>query len=236
MRRVLSLYETTIGKKWVMATTGILLVGFVIAHMLGNLKVYTDLAGPSHDGHYALDQYGHWLRTFGEPALPRMGLLWIARLVLLGAVALHIHAAVTLTRLSRAARDTGYRKFQPEASNYASRTMRIGGVLLVGFIVYHILHFTTGHAHTGPFEHGAVHANLVNAFSLWWVAALYVLAMVFLGLHLYHGVWSLTQTLGWDNPRFEPWRRRIALGIALLVALGNISIPVAVLTGIVQLP
>lgn len=231
MRRVLTLYSTTIGKKIVMAVTGILLVGFVLGHMIGNLKLYM---GP-HDGDYALDHYAHGLRVFGDPFLGEYQFIWIARAVLLLAVALHVWSAISLKSATAAARPQRYAKSAYQESTLASRTMLFGGILLVVFIVFHLLHFTTGHVTPGmDFVYGEVQANVTNGLSVPWVAAFYVIAMVALGLHLYHGVWSMLQTLGVNHPRYNPWRRKLALAVALIIALANISFPVAVLTGAVE--
>jgi succinate dehydrogenase / fumarate reductase cytochrome b subunit len=230
MRRVLTLYSTTIGKKVVMASTGILLVGFVIGHMLGNLKLYMT----PHDGDYALDHYAEGLRTLGDPFLPETGFLWIFRVVMLGAVALHVWSAWSLKRLSDGARSVKYKKSSYEESNAASRTMFWGGLLLAAFIVFHILHFTTGTIAPGfEFRHGEVQANVTGGLSVWWVALFYVVAMVALGMHLYHGVWSMLQTLGVNHPRYNSWRRKLAIAIAVVIAIANISFPLAILSGAV---
>lgn len=231
MRRVLTLYSTTVGKKVVMAVTGILLVGFVLGHMAGNLKLYL----APHDGDYALDHYGHGLRVFGDPFLAEGQFLWLFRLVLLAAVALHIWSAISLKLAANAARPQRYAKTAYQESTLASRTMIWGGILLVVFIVFHILHFTTGHVTPGmEFVHGEVHANVTNGLSVPWVAAFYVIAMIALGMHLYHGVWSMLQTLGVNHPRYNHWRRNLALAVALIVTIANISFPVAIVTGAVK--
>jgi succinate dehydrogenase / fumarate reductase cytochrome b subunit len=225
MRRVFSFYSTTIGKKVVMAVTGIILVGFVIGHMLGNLKLYL--------GAESLNAYGAFLREFGYPLFPHEAFLWFVRIVLLVSVFLHIKSAWDLTQLSHAARPDDYRQLVRQDSTYAAHAMRWGGVFLVVFIVYHILHFTTGQLHP-HFEHGEVYANVVTGFSVWWAAVIYLLAMIPLGLHLYHGVWSMMQTLGINHPRYNHLRRGVAMVIAWLVVLGNISFPIAVLAGVVK--
>lgn len=231
MHRYLSLHSTTVGKKAIMAVTGIILVGFVIGHMLGNLKLYL----PAHDGVAALDHYAEGLRTFGAPFLAHNQFLWIARIVLLASVGLHIWAAITLKLRTNAARPIGYRKVDHDASTAASRTMIWGGLLLLVFVVFHILHFTTGDVTPGyQFQAGEVQHNVTAGLSVAWVAVFYVVAMIFLGLHLYHGVWSMLQTLGVNHPRYNTWIHRLALLIALVVAIGNISFPVAVLTGMVH--
>ncbi|MGB5814206.1 MAG: succinate dehydrogenase cytochrome b subunit [Thermoanaerobaculia bacterium] len=225
---LLSFYRTAVGKKTVMAVSGILLFGFVLAHMLGNLKLYL--------GADELNHYAEWLREVGSPLFPHGSLLWIARLVLLAAVAVHITAATQLTLLSWQARPESYKEREAIEATYASRTMRWGGVLIALFIVYHLAHFTWGPswAHS-DFISGDVYHNVVAGFSVWWVSAFYIVAQLALGLHLYHGLWSLFQTLGWyvdENPR--DWRRRFALVFALVIVLGNISFPLAVLAGLVR--
>lgn len=231
MSRFLALHSTSVGKKAIMAVTGIVLVGFVIGHMVGNLKLYM----PAHGGLPALDHYAEGLRVFGDPFLGEGQFLWLFRIILLGSVGLHIWAAITLKMQSNAARPVGYRKVTHQESTAASRTMIWGGMLLLVFVVFHILHFTTGDIAPGfEFERGAVYANVTGGLSVPWVAAFYVVAMICLGMHLYHGVWSMLQTLGANNPRYNSLLRRLALLVALIVAIGNISFPVAVLTGMVH--
>ena len=204
MPTVASFFTSTIGKKVVMAVTGVVLVGFVVAHMAGNLQLYL---GPE-----ALNAYGHALREL----LHGTG-LWIARAVLLAAVALHVWAATSLTLQSRAARPVGYRKQSWTESTYASRTMRWSGPILLLFILYHLAHFTTGHAHP-QFVEEDVFGNVVVGFQSGPVVFFYLMAMLALGLHLYHGIWSMLQTLGLSHPRYNPWRhalcdRRDATGV-----------------------
>lgn len=219
------LYRSAVGKKAVMAVSGIILFGFVLIHMIGNLKLY---GGPQD-----LDNYGGWLREVGYPALPHQGALWIARAVLLAAVVLHIWAAWQVTRMSRDARPQGYAMRRPVQMSYASRTMRWGGVIILLFVVYHLLDFTTGTVNPG-FEEGAVRRNMLASFSLWYVSLFYIVAQVALGFHLYHGLWSLFQSLGWNHPRFNRWRNGFAHAFAWIVTLGNISFPLAVMTGLVR--
>jgi succinate dehydrogenase / fumarate reductase cytochrome b subunit len=224
MKRVLGLYDTSVGKKIAMALSGAVLVLFVIGHMVGNLKVY--------QGSEAFNHYAEGLRQFGSPFLGRGQLLWLVRLALLAAVVIHIAAAIQLTRLSRAARQQGYRKFDSLVFSYASRTMVWGGLIILAFVIYHLMHFTFGNAHP-DFVTGDAYHNLVAGFRVWPVSAAYVIAMIPLGLHLYHGVWSAFQTLGANNPRYNRWRRPLAATIALAVVLVNVSFPVAVLLGAV---
>ncbi len=230
MATALMLYRSTIGKKVVMAVTGLILVGFVVVHMVGNLKVYT---GAVH-----LNEYAEFLRVVGEPALPRETILWLARIVLLGSVGLHIWMAIELTRLDKASRPQRY-AVKKVTTSYASRTMRWGGVIITLFVVYHILHFTLGQVGYAPGTYQPedpnngfqTYANIVNGFKVWPVSLFYIVAMFALGLHLYHGVWSMFQTLGLNNNRWNNILRGVAIGTAVAVVLGNISIPIAVLTG-----
>lgn len=221
---VVSFYRSAIGKKAVMAVTGIMLFGFVLMHMAGNLKLFL---GPD-----AINHYGEWLREVGEPALPRGGALLIARAVLLMAVVLHIDAAVRLTRMNQKARPVDYRKREYEAASYASRTMRWGGVIILLFVLYHLAHFTWGTVHP-DFRTGDVYHNIVTGFSVPWVSGIYIAANLALGFHLYHGLWSMFQSLGWNHPRFNHWRRNFAIAFALVVTLGNIALPLAVMAKVV---
>lgn len=218
-------YRSAVGKKAVMAVTGVILFGFVLVHMLGNLKLYL---GAEH-----MNDYAHWLRAVGAPAVPETGLLWIFRLVLLGAVVLHIWSAYSLTRMNWAARPVGYAGREFVKASYAARTMRWGGVIILLFVVYHLLHLTFGSAHP-QFVPNDPYRNVVVGFRVWWVSAFYILANLALGLHLYHGLWSMFNSVGLTNARFESWRRNFAMAFALIVTLGNVSFPVAVLMGIVR--
>src|SRR5262249_49077293 len=177
--------------------------------------------------------YARFLRTVGTPAVPPSGLLWIARIVLLVAVVLHIWAAWQVTRASRAARPRRYDRREVVQATYAARTMRWGGVIILLFVGYHLLDLTFGKLNPG-FEEGDVYGNVVASFSVWWVALFYVVAQVALGLHLYHGLWSLFQSLGWSHPRYDRWRRGFATAFSWLITLGNVSFPIAVLSGLVR--
>jgi succinate dehydrogenase / fumarate reductase cytochrome b subunit len=222
-----ALFRSQVGKKALMGLTGIVLFGFVLLHMLGNLKVYL---GAEDFNHYA-----EWLREFGTPLLPHSGFLWILRLLLLIAVGVHILAAYQVTRSGWMARPQRYGRYEHQRSDYASRTIRWGGVIIALFVFYHLAHFTWGWSWAHPsFVVGDPYQNLVVGFRNGWISALYILAQVFLGLHLYHGLWSLFQSLGWSHPRFNSWRRHFARSFALMISMGNISFPLAVLTGVVQ--
>ena len=219
MNRAVRFYRTAIGKKVVMAITGLIGIGFVIGHMSGNLLAF---AGPDE-----LNAYAHFLQSTGE-------LLWIMRVVLIAAVILHVVAAVQLTQQNRAARPTGYVQREPQVSTWAARTMRWGGVMLLIFIVLHILHFTTGDwKPSGSFSESDVYSNIVLSFRIWWVTLFYVVAMIALGLHLYHGAWSSVRSLGLSQPSPKPLHRTIALGIAILLWIGFTAVPVAVFVGLI---
>jgi succinate dehydrogenase cytochrome b subunit len=217
MRRFTGFFSSSVGKKAVMAVTGVLLLGFVLGHALGNLQIFL--------GREAMNAYAVTLRTL----LHGTG-LWIARGGLLAAVGLHIWAAFSLTRMNRAARPRGYRERSNLASTYASRTMRWSGVIVALFVVYHLLHLTWGSAHP-DFRHGDVYHNFIVGFQQPLVSLFYIAAMVCLGLHMQHGVWSLLQTLGLSHPRYNPWRRALAVAVTVVVVGINIAFPLAVLTG-----
>jgi succinate dehydrogenase / fumarate reductase, cytochrome b subunit len=226
-------YRSSLGKKAVMAATGLILFGWIFAHMVGNLKLFM----PDHPDEHgvvrpAMDIYAVGLRELGAPVLPESALLWLTRILLLVCVILHIHAAYALTRMSSAARPVDYRDRQFVKASYASRTMRWGGVIILLFIIYHLLHLTTGQANPW-FKPGEVHNNVVYGLRVWWVAAVYILANLALGLHLYHGVWSMFGSLGVTNPRVEQWRRPFASLFAFVITLANVAFPLAVLTGFV---
>jgi succinate dehydrogenase / fumarate reductase cytochrome b subunit len=216
----LTLTRSTIGLKVVMAVTGVVLVGFVIAHMLGNLQVYL---GPE-----TLNAYGEFLHS-------KPGLLWGARTVLLVSVFGHIVSAYRLASRNSDARPVGYAKRRYVATNYAARTMVWSGPILLLFIVYHLLHLTVGYS-AGDYVHDPanVYGNVVGSFQNPFVSLFYIVAMLALGKHLFHGVWSLFQSLGLSHPRYDAKRRTLATAVALAVVIGNISIPVSVLLGIVQ--
>lgn len=211
---------STIGRKVIMAVTGAILFGFVLVHMLGNLQVYL---GPE-----AMNNYGLFLRQ----VLHGTG-IWIARAVLLAAAALHVWSATSLTLDSRRARPVGYREQKWRESTYASRTMRWSGVILLLFVIYHLLHFTTGTLHQSFIE-GDVYHNFVAGFRVVPVSIAYIVAMLALGLHLRHGLWSMCQTLGVSHPRYMRAAHVGAWIFAAIIVIGNISFPLAVLAGIVK--
>src|ERR1700681_386337 len=224
------LYRSAVGKKAVMAVTGILLFGFVLAHLIGNLKLYEP---GLYEGKKYINAYGDFLRHVGEPALPAYGALWIVRVVLLAAVILHIWAAWQVSRLSQSARPHDYARKLKRHTSYASRTMRWGGVIILLFVIYHLLDFTAGKGNPSYIA-GDVYHNVVASFSVWYISLFYIVAQVALGFHLYHGLWSLFQSLGWNSPRFNPWRSGFAHTFAWIITLGNISFPLAVLSGLIH--
>jgi len=225
MPRVVALWRSLIGQKILMAITGLVLFLFVIGHLFGNLKVF--------EGAERFNAYAQGLRTAGAPLFARGELLWVVRLVLLGSVGVHAWAAAALTGVSWRARPVAYRRLDPVATTYAARTMRVGGVLLALFIVFHLLDLTFGRVNPA-FEPGNVYHNLVASFQVWPTSAAYIVAMLALGLHLYHGLWSALQTLGLNRPPTERWRRSAAGLVALVITGGYIAVPVAVLAGVLR--
>jgi len=227
---VLDFYSTAVGKKYVMAITGIMLLGFVLVHMIGNLKMYL---GAEH-----LNHYGEFLRELLVPIMPRTVVLWLMRLGLLGAGFLHVHAAVSLTRLNRQARSVKYQSPRDyQVATFASRTMRWTGIIVFLFVFWHLADLTWGWWNAtggdGEFVRGDAYGNVVRSFERVPVSVLYIVANLALGTHLYHGVWSLFQSMGWNNPKFKEWRRYLAVAFATLIVVGNVSFPIAVLAGIV---
>ncbi|HEY4101482.1 MAG TPA: succinate dehydrogenase cytochrome b subunit [Gemmatimonadales bacterium] len=215
MNRLFALWDTTVGKKVAMATTGVVMILFLISHTISNVLIFSN---PAH-----LDSYAAWLRSLG-PAL------WVARAILLACVLIHIAAAYQLTMRARRARPIQYSKHEQQVATYASRTMRWGGVLLAVFIVFHILHFTTGTFHP-DFHRGEVGRNVMEGMAVTPVAIFYLIAMLALGLHFAHGIWSAFQTLGFDHPSYRRARLILAWSLAILVAGGLATIPIASLLG-----
>ena len=211
-------WHSSVGKKAVMAVTGLIMIGFLISHMLANLQVFT---GPT-----AINEYAAMLRRTGP-------LLWIARAGLLASLVLHVVAAYQLTQRKSNARPVGYADRDPQVSTFASRTIRWGGLLLLVFIILHLLHFTFGTLHPA-FDARDVYGNVVVAFEQWWVVLLYLIAMVLLGLHLYHGTWSSMRTLGLSRPSTNPLKRRATAAIAWALYLGFSLVPIGVIAGLVR--
>lgn len=230
MSKILSFYRSALGKKAVMAVTGIIFWGFVLAHMIGNLKIFEGAEGLNH--------YAAYLREMLTPLVPETGLLWILRIVLLVALVLHVYSTIALTRMNRAARPVGYERRNVVQAGFAERTMRWSGFAILAFLIYHILHFTTGTLHRNFQGHEGgefhVYENVTYAFQTWWVLAIYLLAAALVGMHLYHGLWSLFQSLGWNHPRYNPLRRRFAVAFSLLISIGFAIPPILVWAGVIR--
>ncbi|MFJ7198721.1 MULTISPECIES: succinate dehydrogenase [unclassified Streptomyces] len=220
-----TLWDSSIGKKTIMAVSGLIMLLYLVVHMIGNLKIFF---GSGEFNHYA-----HWLRTMGEPFLHYEWALWIVRVVLVAAVVLHAVSAYQLSRRDIRARPAAYVHRKPRAS-YATRTMRWGGIILALFIVWHILDLTTGTVHPGGFQSGHPYQNVIDTFSTWYGNTIYIVAMLALGLHVQHGFWSAAQTLGAGNATRDRVLKTIANALAAVLTLGFISVPVAVMTGVVS--
>ena len=233
MTRLTSLYKSTIGKKFIAAVTGLILFGFLIGHVAGNLKVFT---GTSANGVPHIDEYGQFLKVMGEPILPYMAGLWVARVVLLVSLILHMIVVIQLALYSAEARPINYVKSKRAVATLPALWMLFSGILVLGFIVFHILHFTTGTIQLGEFEHGYIYNNLSNSFTKWPVAIGYSVVMVVLGFHLFHGVWSMFQTFGIDNPDRNRGLRLFAMVATAALVIGFAAVPVAFLLGFMDPP
>lgn len=231
---LLDLYGTAVGKKYVMAITGLIGIGFVLTHMIGNLKMYLGVITEGDEQVYDIDIYGEFLRELLVPILPRTYLLWGLRLVLIGALILHLHAAWSLTQLNRKARSVKYQSARDyQIASFASRSMRWTGIIVLAFLAWHLADLTWGWANP-DFVRGAAYRNIDASLSRIPVAVLYIVANIALGIHLFHGTWSLFQSLGANNPRFNAWRKGLAASVATLIVAGNVSFPIAVLAGVVE--
>jgi succinate dehydrogenase / fumarate reductase cytochrome b subunit len=233
LRWLREVWRSTIGKKLIVAITGVILAAYVIAHMLGNLK---SLQGDGGGEGAAIDTYAEWIRTFGEPLIPREGVLWTVRAILLAALVIHVAGIIQLIRRNRAARPEGHRHANVYKRTLSSRTMTATGFLLLAFIVFHILQFTTLTVQPTPLAEGAVYANVYAAFQEWWLVAIYVGAVVLLGFHLRHALWSVLQTHGFDKPNRNPTFRRGATATAVLIAVGFAAVPIAAWVGLLPEP
>ncbi|WP_079049343.1 succinate dehydrogenase [Streptomyces torulosus] len=220
-----TVWDSSVGKKTVMAVSGLIMLAYLVVHMLGNLKIFF--------GSAEFNGYAHWLRTLGEPFLHHEWALWIVRVVLVAAVVAHATAAYQLSRRDIRARPTKYVHTRRRAS-YATRTMRWGGVILGLFIVWHILDLTTGTVHPNGFQSGHPYQNVIDTFSTWYGNVIYLVAMLALGLHIRHGFWSAAQTLGAGSRTRDRALKAIANVLALVLTLGFVSVPVAVMTGVVS--
>jgi succinate dehydrogenase / fumarate reductase cytochrome b subunit len=211
-------YRTSLGKKIVMAVTGAIMIGFLVTHCAGNLQVF--------EGAEKMNDYAVLLRKFGS-------VLWIARLVLLVSVVLHIVAAIQLTKLNSDARPVAYVQRESVQASYASRTMMWSGPIILAFLVYHLLHLTFGTVHP-DFQELHPYENVVAGFQVPVVSIAYIVAMLMLGFHLYHGLWSMFQTVGINHPRYTPILKRASAIVTVLLVAGFVSVPIAVMTGVVS--
>jgi succinate dehydrogenase / fumarate reductase cytochrome b subunit len=219
---LLRFYRSAVGKKWVMGVTGVMLMGFVLAHLLGNLKLYLSKE--------EINLYGEALRNMPGALLPRTVLLWSLRVGLILAFVFHIHAAAGLTLINRRARPAADRyqsKRDYVAADYASRTMRWTGIIILAFLVFHLMDLTWGNANS-HFLRGDPYNNMIFSFRRVPVAIVYIVANIALAIHLYHGAWSMFQSMGINNPRYNKLRRCFAQGFALVILIGNCSFPIAV--------
>jgi succinate dehydrogenase / fumarate reductase, cytochrome b subunit len=224
---VIRFYRSAVGKKWVMAVTGVILMGFVVVHLIGNLKFYLSKE--------EINLYGEALRDMPGHLLPRTFLLWTIRSVLFLAFVLHLHSAYSLTVINKKARPQGYRsKRDYVAADFASRTMRWTGIIVLLYVVFHLMDLTWGNANA-QFVRGDPYNNLVYSLQRPVVAAVYIVANIALAFHLYHGAWSMFQSMGINNPRINKLRRTFAIAFAGLILVGNLSFPILVQAHVMKL-
>jgi succinate dehydrogenase / fumarate reductase cytochrome b subunit len=222
----LDFYRSAIGKKYVMAVTGIIGMLFVLAHMIGNLKMFL---GPTE-----YNDYADFLRALLVPIAPRSVVLWLLRIGLIAALLLHLHAAYSLTVMNHRSRPIKYQSHRDYvAADFASRTMRWTGIIVLLFLFFHLGDLTWGWFNP-DFVRGDVYHNIVASLSRAPVALIYIAANIALGIHLFHGAWSLFQSIGSNSPRFNEWRRWFAAAFAAVIVVGNVSMPVAVMAGVVS--
>ncbi|MDI6911766.1 succinate dehydrogenase cytochrome b subunit [Nocardioides sp.] len=219
--------RSTITLKLLMAASGLLFIAFVLMHMYGNLKAF--------GGHDTYNAYAEHLRTFGEPILPREGLLWILRVALIAALVLHVYSAFALWHRSAKARTTKYVMKKNLASSLSSRTMRWGGVTILLFVVWHLINFTIGKVNVSGGSTNDPYNLLVDSFNSWWLTVIYLVAMLALGMHLQHGVWSAAQTLGLtNNARARRNAKSLGWILAVVIAGGFSLVPIFVLAGVIS--
>jgi len=218
--------RSTIALKMLMAVSGIVFIGYVLAHMYGNLKAFA--------GHDAFNEYAEHLRELGEPLLPHEGALWLIRVVLVVARAVHVYAAVALWRRASKARSVQYVVKKNKHSSFSSHWMRWGGVTLLLFIAWHLLNFTVGRVNPQGGATGDPYNLMVDTFDVWWMTLIYLAAMVALAMHLNHGVWSAAQTLGLtNNERARRNAKVIGAGLSVVIAGGFSLVPIFVLAGVI---
>ena len=219
--------RSTVALKIVMAVSGLVFIGYVLAHMYGNLKAFA--------GHDAFNEYAHHLREFGEPLLPHEGFLWLMRVLLLVALVAHVASAVALWRRAAKARTVKYQVKKNQSSSISSRTMRWGGLALLLFIVWHLLNFTVGKVNPSGGATDDPYNLMVDSFDVWWMTVIYLLAMLALGFHLHHGTFSAIQTLGFTNTASSRARAQQAGWVLAVVIAGGFSlVPLSVLAGIIE--
>ncbi|MCC6755172.1 MAG: succinate dehydrogenase cytochrome b subunit [Solirubrobacterales bacterium] len=228
---MIDFWRSSVGKKNIVAVTGAILVGYLILHMMGNLN---SLFGPG-GVEPRVDWYAQWLRDFGEPLLPRETVLWTVRAVLLGALIIHVTGIVQLTRRNRKARPRNHPA--PRIGRSLESIAMLGtGSLLLAFIVFHILQFTTLSIHVTPVEEGAVYSNLYWVFQKWYFLVIYLVALVLVGMHLRHGLWSIFQTLGLDSPGRNQQLRHGSTTLVCLLVVGFAIVPVLFFTDVLAAP
>ncbi len=228
---MIDFWRSSVGKKNIVAVTGAILIGYLILHMLGNLN---SAFGPGAQ-EPRVDWYAHWLRDFGEPLLPHGFVVWAVRVILLGAIVTHITGIVQLTKRNKAARPANF-PARRIGRSVESIAMLGTGALLLAFIVFHILQFTTLSIHVTPVEHGEVYANLYWVFQKWFFLAIYLVALILLGSHLRHGIWSAFQTLGLDSPSRNPKLRHGATALTVVLIVGFAAVPVLFFTDVLDPP
>ncbi|HRV58992.1 MAG TPA: succinate dehydrogenase cytochrome b subunit [Solirubrobacterales bacterium] len=228
---MIDFWRSSVGKKNIVAVTGAILIGYLILHMLGNLN---SAFGPGAN-EPRVDEYAHWLRDFGEPLLPYAFIVWVVRVVLLSALLIHITGIVQLTKRNREARPVNI-PAKRIGRSFESTLMLATGSLILAFIIFHILQFTTLTIDVTPLKEGDVYANLYYAFQKWYFVVIYLAALLLIGMHLRHGVWSLFQTLGFDNPNRNPMLRHGATVFVLILIIGFGSIPVLFFTDVLDPP
>jgi succinate dehydrogenase / fumarate reductase cytochrome b subunit len=222
----LSIYQSAVGKKWVMALTGIALLGYVLVHMIGNLHIY--------EGPEQINSYGEALRDLGGDLLPRTLALWLLRVGLITAFVLHIHSAYGLTRMNLAANDRYASKRDYVAANFASRTMRWTGVIILLFLFFHLADLTWGWWLGGDYVRGDVYHNVTESLSSIPVAIIYIVANIALGIHIFHGAWAMFNSLGINNPKYNLWKRWFAGGFAAVITVGYVSMPLLIVLDVVN--
>jgi len=221
------IHRTSVGKKMLMAASGLVILLWLIGHMLGNLKVWLNQR--------EFDSYAEFLRRLGEPIFPHSIVLWLIRAVLTAAFVVHVYLAIDLSLRNRRARPVRYVRTARVDADVPAVTMRWGGLALGLFVIFHLANFTWGTIHPGyRFVRGSVYANVVGNFQQWWLVAIYVAAMVALALHTYHGTWSIFQTFGLNSRRWDRLIRRSAGTLAVVMFVGFVSVPVGVLAGAIK--